>query len=182
MKTLYDLLDIERNAAHADIERGYRRCLDAYLANKGTGQPDRETLQMQAIREAYLLLSSPARRKAYDEKLRESAETRYARAAAGGLPRASLMLAIALLVGGSSYLYKAKAQPDKMRIAPRAEQADAHAARPANQALAAELSRQEKDRLEQARRAADTRRREIGQARSDAQRWNLQNQQIAGTD
>jgi hypothetical protein len=49
--------------------------------------------------------------------------------------------------------------------------------------LATELSRQEKDKLEQARRAADTRRRESGgQARSDAQQWNLQNQQIAGAD
>lgn len=179
MKTLYDLLDIERNASHVDIERGYRRCLDAYLANKGTGQPDRETLQMQAIREAYLLLSSPSRRKVYDEKLRESAESQYARAAAG-LPRASLMLAIAMLVGGSSYLYKA--QQGKVRIAPPAEQAEVHAAKPGPQASAVEPSRQDRDKLEQARRAADMRRREIGQARSDAQRWNLQNQQIAGAD
>lgn len=180
MKTLYDLLDIERNATHVDIERGYRHCLDAYLANKGTGQPDRETLQMQAVREAYLLLSSPARRKTYDQKLRESAETQYARAAVGGLPRASLMLAIALLVGASSYLYKA--QQDKARVTPRVEQAEVQAGKPATQALAAELSRQEKDKLEQARRAAETRRRELGQARSDAERWNLQNQQIAGAD
>ena len=180
MKTLYDLLDIERNATHVDIERGYRRCLDAYLANKGTGQPDRETLQMQAIREAYLLLSSPARRKAYDEKLRESAETQYARAAAGGLPRASLMLAIALLVGGGSYLYKA--QQDKVHLTPRAERADGRTGNSTPQASAAEPSRQEKDKLEQARRAADMRRREIDQARSDAQRWNLQNQQVADAD
>ena len=130
MKTLYDLLHIERSAAHVDIERGYRRCLDAYLANKGTGQPDRETLQMQAIREAYLLLSSPTRRKVYDQKLRESAEMQCGRAAVGGLPRASLMLAIALLVGGGSYRYKA--QLDKMRIASRAELAAIHAANNSN--------------------------------------------------
>lgn len=174
MKTLYDLLDIERNATHVDIERGYRRCLDTYLANKGCGQPDQETLRMQAIREAYLLLSSPTRRQAYDQKLRESAEAQHARSELGGLPRAALMLAIALLIGGSSYLYKV--QQDK---AHQVEQADAHAGKPGEQALADELSRQGKEKLERERRAAEIRRREMEQARSDAQQWSSQNQQIA---
>lgn len=170
MKTLYDLLDIERNATHVDIERGYRRCLDAYLANKGCGQPDQETLRMQAIREAYLLLSSPTRRQTYDQKLRESAAAQHARSDLGGLPRASLMLAIALLIGGGSYLYKV--QQDKAHRAHQVEQAG-------SQALADELSRQDKEKLERERRAADMRRRQMEQAGSDAQRWSSQDQQIA---
>jgi len=179
MKTLYELLSVEPNAVHLDIERGYRRCLDAYLANKGTGQPDQETLQMRAIREAYLLLSSPTRRQAYDHKLRESAALRYARAGTGGSPRASVMLVIALLLGSGSYLFEV--EQAKVHVTLHVEAAAAGTPdQPDARALADETARVEKQKREG--RAAAIRRREMGQARSDAQRWNLQNQQLAGVN
>lgn len=100
MKTLYDLLGIEHNATHVEIERGYRRSLDAYLAKKGAGQPDQDMLRMQAIREAYLLLCSPTRRQAYDQKLKENRQVTTGRS---GMPWAALALALLLAIGGGYY-------------------------------------------------------------------------------
>jgi curved DNA-binding protein CbpA len=70
MKTLYDLLEIKSCATQSEIEQGYRRLLDQYLARQGIGKPDKETRRIQAIREAYLLLGSPERRQAYDQELK----------------------------------------------------------------------------------------------------------------
>src|ERR1700757_780409 len=81
MKTLYDLLGVTPDATHAQVEQGYKRCLDSYLARQGIGKPDEETRRMQMIRDAYLLLCTPQRRQSYDQQLRlyEKARTQILR-------------------------------------------------------------------------------------------------------
>jgi curved DNA-binding protein CbpA len=178
MKTLYDLLGIERNATHVEIERGYRRSLDAYLANKGTGQPDQETRRMQAAREAYLLLSTPTRRQVYDEQLRESMAARHMREHVPGVRRVSVALICTLLLGpggGAYYFYKV--QHDKTRQAP-ARGVGMVAVKPGSQALVEEKIKQAKEKPGRDLRAVDPRRQETGQASSEDQHSTAPAQQI----
>lgn len=71
MKTLYDVLGVQANATHSQIEHGYRVSLEAYIDSQGPGQTEESVRRMRNIRDAYLLLSSPAKRRAYDKRLRK---------------------------------------------------------------------------------------------------------------
>ena len=70
MKTLYDVLGVAADATHSQIENGYRVCLEAFIDSQGTVETaEADARRMRLIREAYLLLSSPKRRSAYDRRL-----------------------------------------------------------------------------------------------------------------
>jgi curved DNA-binding protein CbpA len=78
MKTLYDLLGVDHEATLADIAHNYRYLLSEQILRHGN-QPmrRRDRMRLQKLREAFLLLSSPARRQAYDEQLQALRNARY---------------------------------------------------------------------------------------------------------
>lgn len=107
MKTLYELLGTSPDATQAQIEQGYKRRLDRYLARQRIGKPDHQTRQMRAVREAYLLLSSPQRRQAYDQQLKADRENRLqGRNPAYLIPAAAVVMAVVLALGAVAYLHR----------------------------------------------------------------------------
>jgi DnaJ-class molecular chaperone len=107
MKTPYQILGLDSRASNVDVENRYHALLTSHIARHGA-RPlqqrlrNRHRQRMQAVREAYLLLSSPSSRLAYDMdlRIRELEAARRRRRAAGMAGIASLVLGIALLVGG----------------------------------------------------------------------------------
>lgn len=158
MKTLYDLLGIERQATLPQIEQGYRHTLDAYLARQGMQQPEEEQHHLRAIAEAYRLLASPDRRRRYDQKLMERQHARHAAIQGGGIAWGVLLVSALLLIGAGCYYDKV--QRDKVRLASAAK-AKADVLRGAG--VAAEELRQTDNR----------------QAHHDRQPLSAQNQQPA---
>lgn len=96
MKTLYEVLGVDRQAAIAEIAQRYRQHLNDHIAGKGKHPlSKRDQRRLQRMRDAYLLLSSPSRRRAYDVQLDLQAKER------GRLiERVSVAFCIALLLGG----------------------------------------------------------------------------------
>jgi curved DNA-binding protein CbpA len=103
MKTPYQILGLDSRASNVDVEHRYHAMLNAHIAKHG-GRPlhQRHQQRLQAVREAYLLLSSPSSRLAYDMdlRIRELETAKRRRRAAGMAGIASLLLGMALLVGG----------------------------------------------------------------------------------
>lgn len=96
MKTLYEVLGVDRQAAIADIAQRYRQHLNDHIAGKGKHPlSKRDQRRLQRMRDAYLLLSSPSRRRAYDQQLELQARERGRR-----IERAGVAFCIALLLGG----------------------------------------------------------------------------------
>lgn len=96
MKTLYEVLGVDRQAAIADIAQRYRQHLNDHIAGKGKRPlSKRDQRRLQRMRDAYLLLSSPSRRRAYDQQIELQARERGRR-----IERAGVALCIALLLGG----------------------------------------------------------------------------------
>jgi len=106
MKTLYELLDVLPTATRAEIAQGYRNSLDAYLARQGVQPGEDELIHMQAIREAYLVLSSVSRRQAYDERLSAGHADFYESTLENEIPWIKLLLVAAFVVLGASQYYK----------------------------------------------------------------------------
>lgn len=109
MKTLYDLLGVDAGASQAQIEQGYKRLLDRYLERPQAGRNDGETRRMQNIREAYLLLCSPQKRKSYDQQLHMFRQMRR-----GLLQRIKLWPAVAVaaaMLAGSTLVYHSTIEP-----------------------------------------------------------------------
>lgn len=108
MKTLYDLLGVDDGASQAQIEQGYKRLLDRYLERPQAGHNDSETRRMQNIREAYLLLCSPPKRKIYDQQLQMFRQMRRGLLQRIGLWPAVLVV-VAMLAGSGLYFHTAVA-------------------------------------------------------------------------
>jgi hypothetical protein len=101
MKTLYDLLGVRRQASHIEIELGYRRHLNRHLLGLGKRPlSKRAQLKLQTIRQAYLVLSSPGQRQAYDLNLMQREQRRNRLLDIGGaiLAVSSLMIGMGLIV------------------------------------------------------------------------------------
>ncbi|HXA46885.1 MAG TPA: DnaJ domain-containing protein [Burkholderiaceae bacterium] len=106
MKTLYDLLGVNPDATHAQVEQGYKRCLDNYLARQGVGKPDEETRRMQMIRDAYLLLCSPQRRQSYDQQLQLYEKARTQILSRSNRKFAIWLMIIVMAVATGFYVHK----------------------------------------------------------------------------
>lgn len=101
MKTLYDLLGVRRQASHIEIELGYRRHLNRHLLGLGVRPLSKRAQQkLRTIRQAYLVLSSPGRRQAYDIDLTQREERRNRMLDIGGaiLAVSSLVIGMGLIV------------------------------------------------------------------------------------
>lgn len=104
MKTLYELLGVHPQATLIEIEKAYRRYLDAPVARNATGLLGRRRhARLRTMREAFLVLSSPARRQAYDHDIAVRGQRRAVARHAAGTALALLSLVAGLLLIGSGY-------------------------------------------------------------------------------
>jgi curved DNA-binding protein CbpA len=150
MNTLYDILGVGRLATPAQIDSGYNTQMAALAADDSRDTQD-GLQRLRVLKEAYLLLSSPAKRTLYDRKLREREMPVRSAPASTTLPWGWILLGMALLGGGGAWQYishKQQARMEKIRF--DAEQAAA-AAKVAAQKAALEASSDEDLRLREAR-------------------------------
>jgi DnaJ-class molecular chaperone len=112
MKSYYDLLGVRRQAGLHEIEQNYRRHLDRHtICNAGRKLRKKDQLRLQNMRNAFLVLSSPARRQQYDRLLQQAEQRRDRVLDIGGAIVAVSALVIGLvLMGGSAYFRDNDAQ------------------------------------------------------------------------
>lgn len=114
MKNPYQILGLDSRASYVDVEHRYNAVLKAHIAKHGA-RPlhKRHQQRLQAVREAYLLLSSPSSRLAYDMdlRIRELETAKRRRRVAGMAGIASLLLGIVLVVGGVFHALHSNAMP-----------------------------------------------------------------------
>ena len=70
MKDHYRILDLQPAATLADVKGAYRK--KAFALHPDRNTTERAHLDFQAVQEAYEVLSSSAKRRAYDENRRRS--------------------------------------------------------------------------------------------------------------
>jgi colicin import membrane protein len=177
MQTLYDILGLSSRATLEQIEQAYKLHINK-LKHEESGQvPEQDILQMRAIKDAYLTLSSPARRQRYDEKLSAASQVRYEVVESAPFPWLKVLLLTAILFGGGVYLYKAQANKAHLeQVALEAEKVKAKAELAARIA-AAEQANLEREMLLQKRAAEENLRRESEQARREGQQIHYQLEQ-----
>lgn len=167
MNTLYDVLGISSQTNATQIEQGYRSIM-ASLNGDGANY-EQDMIRAKAIKEAYAILSSPARRQAYDEKLKLKEQVSYQVVETPGVPWGSLA-AIGLVLVASLGIYKYHAQKVELeRVALEAAKAKT-AAQEAASLREAEESRLAQQLLRDKSQAESNRQREAEQARQDGQR------------
>jgi curved DNA-binding protein CbpA len=113
MKTAYELLGVPRTATPSEIEHRYRYALNAHMVQCGSRRlSKKERARVCAMRDAYLLLASPARRHAYDQQLAQRARVRSLIIDTGGMVLATLsLLAGIALIAGAARLNQPDAAP-----------------------------------------------------------------------
>lgn len=117
MRTLYEVLGTDRSASAAEIEQRYYGVLSRHLAgNRPLSRKDQQ--RVQQVRQAYLLLSSPRRRRDYDAQLkqRERARTR-AMVRAGSIAGTIMLVAGVALIGHSYFRLQAPELPAAESVA-----------------------------------------------------------------
>jgi len=104
MKTLYDLLDVSRQASISELGLAYRRQLELQMRAARLPLGRAEQQRLRALREAFLLLSIPARRAEYDIQL-EVRVQRQSRLLRRSVTLASAVLVVAgfAMIGGAWY-------------------------------------------------------------------------------
>lgn len=152
-KTLYDLLEVAKTASDEAIASAYDRLKRKHESVSNSAPLDEAAIaQFKAVREAYLTLSNPERRKKYDARLALS-ETPYVvvEESAFFTPARIFLLILACATGGA-YYWKAKSD-EAQAVAIR----EAQKKQLQERALAeVERAREEREaRADEARRRAD---------------------------
>lgn len=99
MKTHYEMLGVDRQASIGDIAQRYRHHLSRHVVrNQNRLIRKKDQRRLQRMREAYLLLSSPSRRRAYDVQLARQERVRRRWREAAGMAACVLMLMIGALL------------------------------------------------------------------------------------
>jgi curved DNA-binding protein CbpA len=106
MSSLYDVLGLSKNATAEQVEQAYQLHLKKIKESESSSPKDADLVRLQAIREAYAVLSSPTRRENYDEKIKRSQQVQYQVVEPSTIPWISMLVTLALLIGGGIYLYK----------------------------------------------------------------------------
>lgn len=102
MKTLYEVLGVDRQASITDIAQRYRHHLNQHVATshqRAISKKDQRRLQQ--MREAYLLLTSPSRRRAYDLKIAQAERARNR-----WTTKAGIAACVAMLVAGAALIVR----------------------------------------------------------------------------
>ena len=155
MTTLYDILGLGRMATEAQVETAYQQQLTTLAMDEGQQHQD-GVVRLRAIKEAYLVLSTPAKRLVYDNKLRDRALPPRTIEVAPGLPWGWILLTVALLGGGGAYLLISHQHQLRLaNIQLQAEQAEAQAKLAATQAA----QQAEDERIQRLHDAGDEQRR-----------------------
>lgn len=173
-KSLYDILDIDENAAPLNIKNAYLRLKVQYEQNLPEND-DRHisAIQYQAIGEAYAVLSNPTRREIYDKKLITDRQNSYSSVAEpSGFPILKVfiltLLAVVTWLGYAHYQrIQTKHQLELKRIELEKEQARV---KQEELQLAAAEAKREQEQLLTARQEAWERERNQAQDRYDAER------------
>jgi curved DNA-binding protein CbpA len=165
-RTLYDLLEISRGASQDTIQAAYERTSKRLETDESMAIPG-ASLQRAAVKDAYLTLSNPARRAAYEKRL----DTQWTpEAAFWSLPKIAFVAVLALLAAGLYYRHSV----EQSRLAAEKEIAIAEAKAAEEQARAeaeAEQFRQAVARVQaQAIDAIQHRENEIAMRRFAAER------------
>ncbi len=166
MKTLYEVLGLSNQATQPEIEQAYNANL-ALLARESTSLSTEERdIREKVIREAYTILSSPNRRSAYDEKLRNKTRVTELVVESSPFPWMKIVAAL-LLVVGCLYVYQVQADKAEVELATQeAKKAEAEAER-AEQLALAEQARLEQQKLQEQRALQAKQDSEIAQVRRD---------------
>ena len=97
-ETLYDFLDVSRDASAEEIARAYGR-VKAEIDREAAGGDQRRTV---LLHEAHEVFSSPARRAAYDASLKTAPRFKMPESTALGFKGKLVIAAVALLLAGSA--------------------------------------------------------------------------------
>jgi DnaJ-class molecular chaperone len=125
MKTLYDVLGVDRHASFADIEHSYRHSLNEHISgNTRRAWRKKDQLRLQQMRQAYLLLSSPRKRLEYDLRLNELEHTRLRRLERVGTGIGLVLLLAGLAIIGHSYYRQIYGDMPRMEPAASMQQPD----------------------------------------------------------
>jgi curved DNA-binding protein CbpA len=168
MTTLYDVLGLSRQADAAQVEHGYRIMMAALTSDGGDVRYQQDMIRAKAIREAHAILSSPARRSAYDEKLRIKERINYEVVATPDTPWMKFAVLGVIVVLCLGYYKIRTRQMEVERVALEAGRAAVEADKAARLAEA-EDARLVQQVLYDKKQAEQTRMRETEQARRDGQ-------------
>lgn len=166
MKTLYEVLGVSGQAALPEIEQAYKACLAGLTKGVTTLNPEERDIREKVVREAYAILSSPNRRSAYDEKLRNKSRVMELVVESSPFPWMKIVAAL-LLVVGCLYVYQVQADKAEVELAAlEAKKAEAEAER-AEQLAVAEQARLEQQKLQEQRAIQAKQDFEIAQVRRE---------------
>ena len=158
MKTLYDVLGVSAKASADQIEHAYRYCLDSLSKAGVEVESEDGMVRAKAIREAHQVLSSAARRQAYDASLERRQQVTYEVVEEKRLPWIRIAALAILVAGGLAYkIHEDNARTARMAIAAQQAQAEAEAE---EKRAAAEQAKLAQQRLQEERIAQDIQRRE----------------------
>ncbi|RJG02725.1 hypothetical protein [Noviherbaspirillum sedimenti] len=153
MRNLYDILGLSSSATALQIEQAYLVRTHG-LKDQQRLLSEAEGLELRAVEEAYALLSSPARRERYDQKLKAANQPiRYEVVEPRRIPWLGIAL-VAMLVLGAVFYYQnqqSKARIEQLRLEEARTRAEAEQA---EQLAIAESKRLEREKLEREERLA----------------------------
>lgn len=175
-KSLYDLLDLEENAAPSQIQSAFVRLKHQYEQQHPEADPKHVSpIQFQAISEAHAVLSEPKRRELYDQKLITARQQSYAVAepTSTGFPVIKLaLLALAAVIAWMAYMRYENNQAEKARALHRLELEQAALKLKQDELrLEEEKAAFEREQTRIAQQEAKQRELELMQSRRDAQRY-----------
>jgi curved DNA-binding protein CbpA len=175
MATLYEILGLSKNATPAQVEQGF--LLQSEQITNSEPSSEKTRLRLQAIREAYDILSSPTRRAAYDHKLNKVGQVTYEVVDAAPVPWMKILIGVAVLAV-VVFIYQQRSASNARReaLVQQAITAKAEAERAAQEAEA-EKSRLAQNILAEKTQADDKRAREMEQARRDGEQIHMQLEQ-----
>ncbi len=167
MATLYEILGLGQRATLEQVEQAFILQSEK-LQNEGLSS-EQDAFKLRAVKDAFAILSSPVRRKAYDDKLNKASQITYEVVETSPLPWLKILLLSAVLLGGGIYFYKVqenKARAELLALEVAKAKAEAQAAQ---LKADAELAHLEKQKLLDQQRSVAAQRYETEKARRDGQ-------------